>query len=232
MKALLRRFKKIVFFDTETSGVNPEKDQIIELAAVLVTEKGIEGKLDAFCKLPEGKKLPDKIVELTHITDDMLKENGIPYSEACRAFCEMIHSNSEVLLVAHNIQFDLLFTLEMFRRCGMVPKAPKLRALDSLTVYKDRAAYPHKLESAIEHYRLSDKVQNSHRAIDDVLALLEVVKAMASERNDLEEYIDLVGYNPKYGVAGDRLGQLTYLPQPYNLSCRLPELRERGATNG
>lgn len=232
MKALLRRFKKIVFFDTETSGVNPEKDQIIELAAVLVTEKGMEGKLDAFCKLPEGKKLPEKIVELTHITDDMLKENGIPYSEACRAFCEMIHSNSEVLLVAHNIQFDLLFTLEMFRRCSMVPKAPKLRVLDSLTVYKDRAAYPHKLEAAIEHYRLSDKVQNSHRAIDDVLALLEVVKAMTAERNDLEEYIDLIGYNPKYGVTGDRLGQLTYLPQPYNLGCRLPKLRERGATNG
>lgn len=111
MKALLRRFRKIVFFDTETTGLNPETDQIIELAAVLVTEKGIEQKLDAFCKLPEGEKIPEKIVELTHITDDMLKENGIPYPEACRAFCDMIHSDSEVLLVAHNIQFDLLFTL-------------------------------------------------------------------------------------------------------------------------
>ena len=80
MKALLRRFRKIVFFDTETTGLDPEKDQIIELAAVLVTEKGIELKIDAFCKLPEGEKLPEKIVELTHITDDMLKENGIPYS--------------------------------------------------------------------------------------------------------------------------------------------------------
>lgn len=58
MKALLRRFRKIVFFDTETTGLDPEKDQIIELAAVLVTEKGIELKIDAFCKLPEGEKLP------------------------------------------------------------------------------------------------------------------------------------------------------------------------------
>lgn len=231
MKALLRRFKKIVFFDTETTGLDPEKDQIIELAAVLVTEKGIELKIDAFCKLPESEKLPEKIVELTHITDDMLKENGIPYSEACRAFCNMIHSDSEVLLVAHNIQFDLLFTLEMFRRCGMVPKAPKLRALDSLTVYKDRAAYPHKLEAAIEHYGLSERVQNSHRAIDDVLALYEVTKAMAAERDDLEEYIDLIGYNPKYGITGRKLRQLTYLPQSYRLGCRLPELKEGGACN-
>lgn len=43
MKALLRRFSKIIFFDTETTGLDPEKDQIIELAAVLVTEKGIGG---------------------------------------------------------------------------------------------------------------------------------------------------------------------------------------------
>lgn len=231
MKALLRRFSKIIFFDTETTGLDPEKDQIIELAAVLVTEKGIGGELDAFCRLPEGEKLPEKIVELTHITDDMLKENGIPYPEACRAFCNMIHSDSEVLLVAHNIQFDLLFTLKMFRRCGMVPKAPKLRALDSLTVYKDRAAFPHKLEAAIEHYGLSGRVQNSHRAIDDVLALYEVTKAMAAERGDLEEYIDLIGYNPKYGITGRKLRQLTYLPQSYRLGCRLPELKEGGACN-
>lgn len=225
MKELLRHFKKIIFFDTETTGLDPEKDQIIELAAALVTEKGIENKIDVFCKLPEGEKIPDKIVELTHITDDMLKNRGIAYNEACRIFCDMLHSDSEVLLVAHNIQFDLLFTLEMFRRCGMVPKAPKLRALDTLTVYKDRATYPHKLANAIEHYGLADKAQNSHRAIDDVLALYEVTKAMTAEREDLTDYIDLLGYNPKYGITGRPLKQITYMPQSYKLGCRLPDLR-------
>ena len=225
MRELLRKFKKIIFFDTETTGLDPEKDQIIELAAALVTEKGIELKIDAFCKLPEGEKIPEKIVELTHITNDMLADKGIAYNEACRIFCNMIHSDSEVLLVAHNIQFDLLFTLEMFKRCGVVPKAPKLRALDTLTVYKDRAAYPHKLANAIEHYGLTDKVQNSHRAIDDVLALYEVTKAMSE---DLTDYIDLLGYNPKYGITGRKLKQITYLPQSYKLGCRLPDLREGG----
>lgn len=115
MRKLLQQFKKIVFFDTETTGLDPEKDQIIELAAALVTENGIELKIDAFCKLPEGEKIPEKIVELTHITDDMLADKGIDYREACRIFCNMLHSDSEVLLVAHNIQFDLLFILEMFK---------------------------------------------------------------------------------------------------------------------
>lgn len=230
MRKLLQQFKKIIFFDTETTGLDPEKDQIIELAAALVTKNGIELKIDAFCKLPEGEKIPEKIVELTHITDDMLADKGIDYREACRIFCNMLHSDSEVLLVAHNIQFDLLFILEMFKRCGMVPKAPKLRALDSLTVYKDRATYPHKLANAIEHYGLADKVQNSHRAIDDVLALYEVTKAMSEERDDLTDYIDLLGYNPKYGITGRKLRQITYMPQSYKLGCRLPDLMNGGGS--
>lgn len=106
-----------------------------------------------------------------------------------------------------------------------------MRALDTLTVYKDRAAYPHKLEAAIEHYGLSESVQNSHRAIDDVLALYEVAKAMTAERDDLEDYIDLIGYNPKYGITGRKPRQLTYLPQSYKLGCRLPELKEGGTCN-
>lgn len=194
MRKLLQQFKKIVFFDTETTGLDPEKDQIIELAAALVTENGIELKIDAFCKLPAGEKIPEKIVELTHITDDMLADKGIDYREACRIFCNMLHSDSEVLLVAHNIQFDLLFVLEMFKRCGMVPKAPKLRA------------------------------------IDDVLALYEVTKAMSEERDDLTDYIDLLGYNPKYGITGRKLRQITYMPQSYKLGCRLPDLMNGGGS--
>lgn len=93
MRKLLQQFKKIVFFDTETTGLDPEKDQIIELAAALVTENGIELKIDAFCKLPEGEKIPEKIVELTHITDDMLADKGIDYREACRIFCNMLQSS-------------------------------------------------------------------------------------------------------------------------------------------
>ena len=222
MRKLLQQFKKIVFFDTETTGLDPEKDQIIELAAALVTENGIELKIDAFCKLPEGEKIPEKIVELTHITDDMLADKGIDYREACRIFCNMLHSDSEVLLVAHNIQFDLLFILEMFKRCGMVPKAPKLRALDSLTVYKDRAAYPHKLANAILTYKLEDKVQNSHRAIDDVAALFEVCKAMDAERSDLLSYVNVFGYNPKYGVSGKRIEKVAYWPQNFNKYMQAP----------
>lgn len=94
--------------------------------------------------------------------------------------------------------------------------------LDSLTVYKDRRAYPHKLANAIVAYKLEDKVQNSHRAIDDVAALFEVCKAMDDERADLLEYVNIFGYNPKYGVSGFRLDGVTYWPQRFNKYMQSP----------
>lgn len=133
----------------------------------------------------------------------------------------MIYSSDRTLLVAHNAQFDLLFVREMLGRfTEFVEEGGDVLDfcdyLDSLTVYKDRRAYPHKLANAIAAYKLEDKVKNSHRAIDDVEALLEVCKAMDNERADLLSYVNVFGYNPKYGVTGDRLPRVTYWPQHFN----------------
>ena len=43
---------------------------------------------------------------------------------------------------------------------------------------------------------------------------------MEKEKDDLEKYINLFGYNPKYGIEGKPIGSVTYKPQPYN--PRLP----------
>ena len=57
---------------------------------------------------------------------------------------------------------------------------------------------------------------NSHRAVDDVLATVEVMKAMEIEKADLDSYVNLFGYNPKYGVEGKPIGSVTYKPQRYD----------------
>ena len=60
---------------------------------------------------------------------------------------------------------------------------------------------------------LTGKVQNSHRAIDDCKALMEVAKAMDEERDDLDRYVNLFGFNPKYGPEKNQLKKVTYVPQ-------------------
>lgn len=217
---ILADFDAIVFFDTETSGLEPLEHQIIELAAIRVvrTQTGalrIEDKMDDFIRLPEGVQLRPEITELTHITDAMLQEEGKEPAEVAARFHQLIEGTGakhRVLLAAHNAQFDLLFTRQLLKghRLGV-----ELKFLDTLTVYKDRAAYPHKLEAAIRHYKLESKVQNSHRAIDDVCALLEVTKAMDEERDDLSTYINVFGYNPKYGISGEKIAGITYHAQDF-----------------
>jgi len=129
-----------------------------------------------------------------------------------------------VLLVAHNAQFDLLFIRALLRRHNArgLELLEEADYLDSLTVYKDRRPYPHKLVNAIDDYGLRGKVKNSHRALDDVVALCEVVKAMDKERSDLLGYVNLFGYNPKYGVSGYEINGITYWPQRFHNFMQAP----------
>lgn len=88
LRDIFRKYKAVVFFDTETTGLDAETCRIIELAAIRI-EQGSDGLLrvaasvDMLVKLPEGQKLPEQITELTGITDAMLEAEGIPEGERC-----------------------------------------------------------------------------------------------------------------------------------------------------
>ena len=127
------------------------------------------------------------------------------------------------LLLAYNAHFDLSFLFYLLSRSGDLSALKGKDKLDLLTVYKDRRPYPHKLCNAIEAYNLSGQVVNSHRAIDDVLATVAVMEAMGREKDDLARYLNLFGYNPKYGISGKPIGSVTYKPQPYNPTAPLYE---------
>ena len=57
---------------------------------------------------------------------------------------------------------------------------------------------------------------NSHRAVDDVIATLAVAREMENEKDDLLNYVNLFGYNPKYGISGKAIGSVTYKPQRFD----------------
>lgn len=217
LSGLFDTFKNIVVFDTETSGLNFDNDKIIELAAIKLVknERGkviAEKEVDEFIRLPEGRRLDPFVVNLTGITDETLDKYGISYKEAADIFYSLV-CDGPTLLVAHNAQFDLMFTRTLLK--GYKIECP-IKFLDTLTVYKDRRPYPHKLENAIIEYKLEGKVKNSHRAIDDVKALVEVLMAMDTERPDLEMYINLFGFNPKYGISGCKIRGVHYVPQAFH----------------
>ena len=215
---LFSRYDRLVFFDTETTGLQFARDEIIEFAAVVMELRGgkatVVQEYDELVALSPGGFVPPKIQELTGISTQELRERGLPKTRVARDVGEMISGNT--LLLAYNAHFDLSFLYYFLLRDGdpMVLKGKD--KLDLLTVYKDRHAYPHKLCSAIEAYGLSGKYVNSHRAVDDVLATAAVALEMEKEKDDLEMYINLFGYNPKYGVDGKKIGTVTYKPHCYH----------------
>ena len=225
MKKLWEQFDRIVIFDTETTGIEFGQDRIIELGAVSL-ERGEEvACMDDLILLPEGESLPPFITELTGITDEQLLREGVEQAVAVEHFCQLLEGAERPLLVAYNAQFDLNFLYHFLRPYGKVSVLRAPRFLDALTVYKDRRDYPHKLANAIDAYGLGDRVVNSHRAVDDARATVALLEAMSAERSGLEQYLDLFGTHPKYGVSGRKIASVTYRPQPYQRVCPLYERR-------
>lgn len=223
MKKLWEKFDRIVIFDTETTGIEFGKDRIIELGAVALQD-GVEvDNLNLLIRLPEGESLPPFITELTGITDLQLMAEGVEQAEAVESFCRLLDGAEKPLLVAYNAQFDLNFLYHFLRPSGKVGVLRAPQFLDALTVYRDRRDYPHKLCNAIEAYGLGDQVVNSHRAVDDARATVALLEAMAAEQDDLEQYIDLFGIHPKYGVSGRPIASVTYRKQPYQRTVPLYE---------
>ena len=217
-EALFAKYDKLVLFDTETTGLLYSRDEIIEFAAVVVENVNgvptVTKEYDELIALTPGNSVPAKITELTGISTQDLLEKGLPKTRVCRDIAEMIQGNT--LLLAYNAHFDLSFLFYMLLRDGDPTILKGKDKLDLLTVYRDRHSYPHKLCSAIDVYGLTGKVVNSHRAVDDVIATVAVMEEMEIEKNDLTNYVNLFGYNPKYGIEGKPIGSVTYKAQPYN----------------
>ena len=226
LDTLFAKYDRLMLFDTETTGLLYHRDEIIEFAAVVVENKNgvptVTEEYDQLSSLSPGSFVPPQIVQLTGITNEDLQQKGISKTRLCCDIARMVAGNT--LLLAYNAHFDLSFLFYLLLRDGDPTILKGKDKLDLLTVYKDRHSYPHKLCNAIDVYGLSDKVVNSHRAVDDVLATVEVMKAMEEEKADLEHYVNLFGYNPKYGVEGKPIGSVTYKPQKYDPVAPLYEL--------
>ena len=215
---LFQKYDRLLLFDTETTGLSFPRDEIIEFAAVVVEKRdgivSVVQEYDELITLSPGGFVPAHIEALTGITNQDIRERGISKTRLCRDIAQMLAGNT--LLLAYNAHFDLSFLFYLLLRHGDPAILKGKDKLDLLTVYKDRHSYPHKLCNAIAVYGLSGKVVNSHRAVDDVLATVEVMKAMEEERDDLCRYINLFGFNPKYGISGKPIGSVTYKPQGFD----------------
>lgn len=223
----LSEFDALIILDCETTGLNPRMDRIIELAAQLYVYTQGEFKLvDQIDSLVKQKvKLPPRIITLTGITDDMLNQYGVEEQDLVKTFKIRFLANkaTRMILLSYNANFDMNFIKGMLERNGENLANYSTAYIDILTIYKDRANYPHKLSDALVHYNLDQKYANTHRAIDDCIACYQVLLRMADEYDDINRYINLFGYNPNYPPR-DIISGVQYCPQPYRKMTKLYQL--------
>lgn len=228
LDSLFQRYDRILIFDTETTGLRFDRDEIIQFSAVALERSGVTQQYDRLIRLAPGQQVPPEIQRLTGITTQDVEQRGIPRDQAAREIAGLLAGNT--LLTAYNAHFDLSFLFHMLRVHGDPGCLRGKDKLDLLTVYRDRRAYPHKLRDAIAAYGLEGTVQNSHQADQDALATVSVMDAMSAERDDLTDYINLFGYIPKYGPPRRPIRSVTYLPQPYD--SPIPLYRTRPSPAG
>lgn len=101
-----------IVFDTETTGFDPCKEQMIEIGAVKINSDGqIIDRFSKFIKLYRIDRLPEKIKELVNITDNTLELQGGEVHDVIEEFINFI---GDGYLVAQNAKFDISFLAAYF----------------------------------------------------------------------------------------------------------------------
>ena len=148
-----------VVFDTETTGFNAGgKDQMIEIGAVKIKNGKIIDRFDEL--INPGKHIPDKITELTCITDDMVKDCDNE-KEVTKRFLEWI---GDLPLVAHNAKFDISFIEMAMKKYDL--GTFKSTVIDTLELSRviDQGFARHSLSALVKRYDVPWDEDAHHRA--------------------------------------------------------------------
>ncbi len=171
-----------VCFDCEATGLDPEKDRIIEIAAAKFTFDGIlESREDL---INPGILIPQHTIEIHHITDDMVR--GKPsMKEVLKDYLDFI---GDSIVVGHAIPFDLAILDSEAKRANVGSSLLKQRHLDTLRLARLYGESPtNSLESLRKHFNI--KAEGAHRAMSDVLVNIEVFKHLSRKFKTTEEIL-------------------------------------------
>lgn len=155
------RITSFVCFDLETTGLSPVKDKIIEIGALKVKEGKIIAKFKEF--INPQMKLPERIVELTNITDAMLMVADTE-DKVVRRFLDFVGDD---IIMGHNLGFDYSFI-----KTAAHKQQREFEKMGIDTLELCRVLMPDmeskSLSSMCRHYNIVNEY--AHRAYDDAKA--------------------------------------------------------------
>lgn len=161
---------EFIVFDTETTGLDPERDYIIELAAkkytVIDRKMELTETMDLFMRPPF--EMDQKVIEIHNITNKMLEK--YPPEKSCIQEIERFFGDKPIVVGKH-VEYDVSMMRAMYRRCGL--SFTPYVALDieemarDLIVRSETGDY--QLHTLAKAYGVDDGL-TFHNALDDVEA--------------------------------------------------------------
>ncbi|MDY5875301.1 MAG: PolC-type DNA polymerase III [Bacilli bacterium] len=192
-----------VVFDFETTGFNAGgSDSIIEIGAVKIKDGMIIEKYDEL--INPGKPLPQKIIDVTNITDAMLegKDNE---ENAVRRFIEWF---GDCPMVAHNAKFDVSFLEMAYRKYNFGTFTNPVIDTLELSRTLDNTYARHSLSALVKRYEVPWDENAHHRGDYDAegtaLVFYKMLKKLSNRNIDIMTDLDkLVSKEEihKYGRA-------------------------------
>lgn len=155
--------------DLETTGFSFRTEKITEVGIMKVKNGEVIDEFSCFVN-PE-KPIPQRVIEVTHITDDMVKD-----AETIETVMpKIIEFVGDSVLVAHNADFDIGFLKYNAKELGL---ALDNTYLDTLRLAKELFPEYKKYKLGIIAENLGIKVEVAHRALDDVDTTVKVLNVM------------------------------------------------------
>lgn len=148
-------------FDLETSGLYPEKDEVLEIAAIKFKGKDETGRFEKLIR--PLKPVPAEAEKVHGLNEIFLLANGEPVDKVMGEFMRFA---GDSIVVGHNIrQFDWLFILGHHQRNSL--PLPENKLIDTLELSRKLLALPsYTLINVAKHFGLEHV--NAHRAMPDV----------------------------------------------------------------
>ena len=184
----------IIVFDVESTGVDVNEDEIIQIAAIKINKHG--EVIEKFEKFLKNKKSVKNSEHVHGFSDKFLLENGEDKEKVLKEF---IKFSADSIIVGHNVQFDINILTSELSRLNL-GKAKFKGFFDTLDIYKRfyPNLYNHKLETLSNVFNTNHKP--SHDAMDDILATKELL-VMAIKNNIIPTSMERIAYMTKHMKA-------------------------------
>lgn len=186
--------KPLVIFDLETTGLDISRESIIQISYIKVMPDGTETRCNQY--INPGKPIPPEVVELTHITDEMVKD-APTFKQIAQTLvndftgCDFAGYNSN--------HYDLPLLAEEFLRAGVSFDFSKCRLIDACVIFKTMerrnltAAYKfycgRKMEEDFQAHNAEGDTEATYRVLQGQLDMYAPGKQEETERqlpNDMD----------------------------------------------